>query len=247
MNIAVVDDEQGALEQITGFLEEFSKFHKVRAEAQCFSSGEEFLDALEPGRFQVVFMDIYLGGLDGTQAAKALWEKDPDCMVVFLTVSMEHMQDAFACHAFEYVVKPASQERIFAVLEDALEKVSEPSRYIEFVSRRKKARLQMENIVSAISDGHYLLVQDISGVEYPVRMTCSQFLGLVQGDGRFLLINKGVLVNMRYIESMEGYSCILADGRRLPIKVRGKNSVEQAWWEYNFEKMGRPRRGGSGL
>lgn len=56
--------------------------------------------------------------LSGVDTAKRMRADDSGCILVFLTSSMDFMPDAFSCHAFEYIVKPFTEERIFQVLED---------------------------------------------------------------------------------------------------------------------------------
>ena len=86
----------------------------------------------------MVFMDIYMDGMDGVSAAARMRERDKNCLLVFLTSSAEFMPEAFSCHAFEYVTKPFSGERIAAVLRDALKVLPDTARYIEIQSDRKR-------------------------------------------------------------------------------------------------------------
>lgn len=89
-------------------------------EAVPFCSAGDFLEAFSGGSFDLVFMDIYMEGMDGVAAALEMRKSDSGCLLVFLTSSTDFMPDAFSCHAFEYVTKPFSEKRIFDVLADAV-------------------------------------------------------------------------------------------------------------------------------
>jgi hypothetical protein len=59
-------------------------------------------------------------------------------------------------------------------------------------------------------------------------MTMSAFYPMVAEDSRFVLINRGILLNADYVVAMDHSNCILADGRTYPIRVRDRASVEHA-------------------
>lgn len=55
--------------------------------------------------------------------------------------SGEAFGDAFSCHAFEYITKPFSPQRISQVLEDALKVLPTLYRYMEVYSGQKTVRI----------------------------------------------------------------------------------------------------------
>jgi hypothetical protein len=56
-------------------------------------------------------------------------------------------------------------------------------------------------------------------------------------DKRFLLINKGIVVNMDHIKAIVDGVCIMDNGDRLPLKVRQMNNLRQTWQNYCFDKL----------
>ena len=114
MKIALVDDEQEYLDEMAGLIREFGAQRCCQMETIPFPSGEAFLKAFETESFSAVFMDIYMNGMDGVATALRMRDIDNRCILVFLTSSMDFMPDAFSCHAFEYITKPFSRQRIFA-------------------------------------------------------------------------------------------------------------------------------------
>jgi DNA-binding LytR/AlgR family response regulator len=77
----------------------------------------EALRVLAGGAYDVVFLDINLPGLSGLEATKVINALPSAPQVVFVTAHDTHAVDAFELAAFDYVVKPVSQERLARTLE----------------------------------------------------------------------------------------------------------------------------------
>ena len=53
----------------------------------------------------------------------------------------------------------------------------------------------------------------------------------------FLLVNKGILVNMDHIKNFDNNNVLMTDGSSLPVRVRGYSNLVKEWHNYNFEKL----------
>ena len=67
-------------------------------------------------------------------------------------------------------------------------------------------------------------------------MTVSQLLGRLDGDPRFLSINKGIIVNLDHVSTMRDGLCTTKDGCRFPLRVRQRTRLINHWREYIFLK-----------
>ncbi len=221
---------------------DFSTRCNCPVEIAPFTSGEAFLAAFESGSYSIVFMDIYLDGMDGIKAALKMRELDSRCILVFLTASMDFMPDAFTCHAFEYITKPVSPQRVLNVLTDAFKVLPQQQTYIEVAVGRKTAQVSLDSIAAAATDAHYLNMFLSDGETLRCRMTMTQFLEKIGNDGRFILINKGISINADHFLKFEGHCCIMENGLRFPIRVRDCRKTEQAVWDYHFRKIRNSQR-----
>jgi len=237
LTIALVDNDPECLYEMERLCHDFGKRCRCPIETFLFTSGEAFLEALKKNRFSVVFMDIYMEGMDGVRAALKMREQDNRCFLVFLTSSTDFMPDAFSCHAFEYIVKPFTPERISEVLTDVLKVFPTSQKYMEVVSGRKSVPILFDDIVSAVTDAHYLDIFLADGTRLRCRMTMPEFIVKAENDARFISVNKGILVNADYILDFEGNACLLDNGLRLPLRVRDRLRIEQAVHDYHFSKM----------
>lgn len=239
MKIALVDDEQESLDEIGRLCRSFFEGSGYAAQTVSFESGEAFLEAFEAGSFDIVFMDVYMKGMDGINASLQMRRLDNRCLLVFLTSSMDFMPDAFSCHAFEYVTKPFSKERIFAVLSDAIKVLPQEQKFIELIADRKIVRVFFDEIISVVTDAHYLDITLADGKRLRCRMTMPEFVGKTGCDARFITINKGITVNAEHILTFERGCCIMESGAKFPVRVRDSAKVEQMAMDYHFEKIRR--------
>ena len=95
--IAVVDDLERDRAWLAEKLADYMARDRLEYELTAFASGEGFSAALEQGqRFNLVFMDIYMDGITGIEAAQALRARDMDCKLVFLTTSEDFMRQGLS-------------------------------------------------------------------------------------------------------------------------------------------------------
>lgn len=133
MRVAIVDDlrsDSAALSELLTARLPSSVFVDV------YDSGERFLDSTL--KYDLIFLDIVMEGLDGIETARRLRKRDMDCLVVFLTSSSEYAWDAFPVHPFDYLLKPVDEKRLEQVLCEAKRALERKERMLALkVGRRR--------------------------------------------------------------------------------------------------------------
>ena len=239
MNIAITDDLPREREKIMRILSEYSASAHIDLDISEYSSAEDFMEDYRPLRYSAVFLDIYMDGMTGIEAARKIRETDKDTIIVFLTTSEDHMPDAFRLHAYEYIVKPVRKEDIFPMMDDILKRttpVKSPS--FSFPVQQGEASVFHDDLVVVKTDAHnYLVVQDKEGNEFLTRMTFAAAGDLLLKDKRFLTVRRGVIVNMAYIQRFDDVLLYLTVGDPIPISVRNRKKLEQIWDNYLVDRM----------
>ena len=88
MRIAIVDDLAAERTLLKGRLEWQLQRRNVQADILEYENGEIFLEAARKAPFTAAFLDIYMNGLSGMDAARELRKTDADCLLVFTTTSL---------------------------------------------------------------------------------------------------------------------------------------------------------------
>ena len=114
VNIAICDDERQIREQI----QEMVKRQMPDCVTGEFATGEELL--ADFSSWDILFLEIQLGGMDGIGTAKELRRREADVVLIFITALPDYVFDAFDVSAFHYLLKPVSEGKLADVLERAV-------------------------------------------------------------------------------------------------------------------------------
>lgn len=236
MNIAIVDDLAEDRRVLARHLNTYMAVHKIACSMQEFGSAEDFFKVFAPGAFDIVFLDIFMNGISGMEAARRLYQVDRSCKIIFLTTSTEYAQISYAVHAVYYLIKPLDREQF----EQAMDFCGlKPEYTVPFLS------FDIEGY------RHQIDTEQILYIDYQNRMTQIHFrdhslaLGksfgeisaLLERDERFLTIFRGVMVNMQHIAKYDDIFFVLDNGKRLQITIRNKKAIAQAYRSYVFNHM----------
>ena len=108
MKIMAIDDERPALYLLSDTLHELCP----QDEIVTFNSVEEFEKYPMKSEFDVAFMDIELGPVNGIALAFALKKEAPLCNIIFVTSYSEYGLEAYQTRPSGYVMKPYETEDI---------------------------------------------------------------------------------------------------------------------------------------
>ena len=234
MRVAVIDDESIFRMQLKMMVEKVASKRALNLEVEEFETGQSFVEALTERRFDIVFMDIFMPDMDGIETAKKLRELTEKTFLIFMTASEGHYPDAFSLHAFDYVTKPFTLERIDNVISEIVDHTPIDAIFIKITVGSVDERIYLKNIVSVTTDGHYLEIHKDDGGSSRVRLTSGEFISMTGSDRRFIMINRGIIINMDYIDRIEGGDVYLDDRSIYPMSAKKIADITQKIRDYQF-------------
>ena len=232
MKAAIVDDEEAEIICLNKMLRHYADINGLDISCDYFSNGDDFLAACGLPGYDVVFMDIYMNGKNGIQTAIQMRSINPGLCLIFLTSSLEHMPEAFPCHAFDYLLKPLTEERLFKTLSDFLKVFPENQYYISLNIGKQTVPILYSHLEYIIADSNYCIVQ--AHEKYRCRMPFSKLCACLKDDERFVAINRGICVNLDFVEAMENLICRMKNGITFPINTKKKARLKQALISHRF-------------
>ena len=237
MNIAIIEDLQEDRLWLSHKIKDYLKQSHQTYSIHEFSCAEDFLASVSSTSYALVFMDIYLNGMSGMDAAVLFRQMDSSCKLVFLTCTADFALQGYSVQASHYLVKPVSDEKFIEAMENC--KI-QPRYTVPFLNLSEcggPANLDTRQILYITLENrtvHIHTTQQVLSVNSAFRRVTQPLLA----DNRFILSIQGVLVNMDHISGHSESVFIMKNGTRIPINIRNKKRILQLYRNYVFENMG---------
>src|SRR5271170_4065971 len=133
--VLLADDEPLARERLRFLL---AGQQDVEVAGEC-RNGREVIAALKESRFDVLYLDIQMPGIDGFEVIERIGSVHMP-VTVFVTAHNQYAVQAFEVHALDYLTKPVEADRLRATLVRVKEKIA--SRAALMTQEQMRAVLQ---------------------------------------------------------------------------------------------------------
>ena len=238
LNIAIVDDRQEDIAALRLNIINWSCPDGVTlGNILSCSSGETMLTFFQPGEVQLFFLDIRMEDIDGIETARRIRTADPGALIVFVTSSREFAFDAFPIHPFDYIVKLYGKAQIDRVLNEAARVLTSVEPEVTIRVPRGTRALPLRRVSAVLSQNHGVEFILSDGQSVASLLSFAEAEDLLRGHERFLVCNRGLIVNMDHIVSSNGESFKMRDGRLFPIRVRGRTGILSIFSQYQMSRL----------
>ena len=236
MRFAIVDDLEPERTLLKERLERQLCQRGTEAELLEFDSGEAFLAAEKERRFTAAFLDIYMDGLSGMDAAKELRKTDADCLLVFTTTSTDHALEGFQVRAFHYLVKPFSEAELSGLLDEMLLKLPRPEPVLAVKVDGSDIHLRYRDIISAEHFAHMINIRTTAGKTLVTRQSFKAFTEPLKKDPRFFVCGRGTIINMENAADFQDAAFCMTDGSRVYVSQELLKAARQAFMEFLLQR-----------
>ncbi|AHG93539.1 response regulator receiver (plasmid) [Gemmatirosa kalamazoonensis] len=226
----VVDDEPIARAGLRAMLRAFD-WVDVVGEAADGESAVAGIHALRP---ELVFLDVQMPGLLGTDVLRRL-ERAP--FVIFTTAFSEHAVSAFELGAVDYLLKPFGPSRLAAAMERVRSALGEPAS-VDPMERLSGALaggpisrlfvrvggalvpLPVERVSWFEADGDYVIAHD-GNVRHVLHLSLGRLEARLDAR-RFSRVHRAHIVNLDHVRAFKrdaagNLEAELLDGARVPV------------------------------
>ena len=105
ISVAIVEDDTSAAQALEHHLARFAQGNGDTFATVRFAEAGSFLQDYQP-RYDIIFMDIKMPGIDGMSAAEQLRQADPVTILIFVTNMVQYAVQGYDVSAFDFIVKP---------------------------------------------------------------------------------------------------------------------------------------------
>lgn len=239
MRIAVVDDAPADRERLAADIVRWTREQGLPLEEEPvqLDSGEALLEDFVPGQYNVIFLDIYMGGVSGMETARRVRALDAACQLVFVTTSPDFAVESYEIAAAWYLVKPYSWETLGRALERCDMARLEQERFVELPGPGGPQRLLLHHIAWTEYENRCVRVHFKDGRETRVLLSQGKLSQLLLRDPFFCDCMKGVLVNFEAVDKLLPDRFFLKNGQSIPISRLKYREVRDKFFTYSYERV----------
>ena len=233
INIVLCDDNSDDLETLRVSADEYIKQRGFDGETVCFSSPDEvlrFSEKIEESNAVVYLLDVIMPETDGIELGKKIREHDKNSAVIYISSSREYTLDAFSVHAFSYLIKPFSRERLFSELDECLSRIKPTDQTLSIKTANGTVVLALSDIIAVEYLNHRLGFHLTDGrmIESAYRrQTFDVQAEELMQTGAFLKVSASFLVNYRNIQGVRSNEFIMCDGSHYKITRKFSDARRQ--------------------
>jgi DNA-binding LytR/AlgR family response regulator len=236
LTVLAVDDERTQLEDLARLLRASPSVEGV----ECAFDGRDALAKLSSQRFDAIFLDVRMPGLDGLELARVLRRFATPPQLVFVSAHDAAAVEAFELHALDYLRKPVARSRVDEAVERVVAAIDASPPTAERGPERPPQNGEEMIAVANLHGGTTRLLARGS-VEYV--QAYGDFVRIVTTDGRYLLratlseierrwepygfvrVHRQYIANLRMATELQpliggGAELTFTDGQKIPVARR---------------------------
>lgn len=212
--IALVEDEAEAADVLASFIDRYGAEKGVGFTIVRFCNAIDF--ELTHQKFDLVFMDIQMPGIDGMEAAHLMRTYDSETPIIFVTNLAQYAVKGYEVDALDFIVKPVSYYNFRMRMDKAMRRIARAGGRSVVINTRDGLRVVSVSDIEYVEVSKHDLSYRLVGEEEPLVVygSLKTFEEEVEG-GPFVRISNSCLVNMNQIRSVRGGSLRTHRGEEL--------------------------------
>lgn len=230
LNIAICDDEQNQIQYIKDIVSAWAETSGQFPAFAEFPSAEAFLfDYAENQNYDILLLDIEMAKMNGIDLAKKVREENNRVQIVFITGYPDFMSEGFEVAALHYLMKPVKKEKLFSVLDRAVENLGKKEESLVLETENGVLRVNFSEIMLAEAKGHDTVLTLTSRIE-TAKIGINDLEKKL--DTSFVRSHRSYLVGLRHITRITKTDVILDNGALIPLSRRMYAEVNQKFIDF---------------
>ena len=221
---AICDDRQEDREYVRQLTARWAQQRGNQVEMTEFCSAEQFLFSCPQPDFDLLLLDIEMGEMDGVSLAKQVRRTNELMQIVFITGYSDYITEGYEVAALHYLMKPVKEEKLFVVLDRAVERLHKNTKVLTLETSEEMVRVPLYQVSALEVQRNYVTVH--ARQDYTVKKSLSELME--QLDERFFRVGRSAVVNLNDISRVTRSDIYLTDGRSIPLPRGAYDKLNRA-------------------
>lgn len=237
LNIAICEDETLWQEELLDILKKNDVHNQWHY--HTFSSGEDFLKNFTPGCYDLIFMDIYMGGINGVETITAIRKIDPEVFIAFISTSCDFAMEGYRLNVIKYLEKPLKEKDVLDAVDLASLKKDRQSQ-IELTIGGQKESFSEDTITYLEQQNKHIILNLTQGSSKTITGKLDDIAHLFP-QPPFLRCHKSYLVNLAQVKKLDRtlQVFVLKNGKNVYIRRESLKKASKSFDAYIFNEIRR--------
>lgn len=236
MRIAVCDDDNLELARLSKLIAEYQASRGERFDCCFYQNGTDFLCEFEGGKYDLVFLDVLMPGLNGIETAQELRQMDKNVCLIFVSSSREFALESYAVEAYHYLLKPVDSASLFPLLDRVQNELSaNPGKGFVLKNRKQVVWISFSELeyVEVINKTVSFHLAD-GGISQ-VTASLAEVEETLLSRPEFIKTHRSYLANLCHVRNITANYVETKSGHTIPISRKRHNEVQNAYLYFMFQ------------
>lgn len=224
--VGICDDNADFCSLLESYMEEIASELHITVDTEVFCSGEDFLKSTKECPFDLFFLDIELGKMNGIEVGNKIRELSESDLteIVFISGNENYAMQLFKIRPMDFLIKPLKKADIRRILKEYVRADNRKKRYFEYMVNKQVYRIDTASVLYFQSMGRKVHIRLKQGREITFYEKLSDLICRLDTNV-FWSIHKSYLVNVHYVTMFCPDHVVLTTGEELPISQSMRKEV----------------------
>ena len=200
LRIAYCDDMQKDRDRIMSALSHIEEKWKDTFEIYSFNSGESLLEGLAESSYDIILLDILMGGIDGVKTAKSIRHLGIESKIVFISSCSDRIRELFSVGTVAFLDKPLRMDEFAQILKQVVDTIQKDKNNIFTYKVNKNVYfLPLGEVKFFESKGQEIHIQTTKEL-ITFYGSLKDVLKNLEDNLAFTMPHRSYVVNFKYVE-----------------------------------------------
>ncbi len=241
-NVVLCDDNKEYIKYLNYVLKEIKEELNIELCVYEYNSGEELVRNLDSGiNYDLLILDMQLGGIDGNETARLFREKYPYTVLVFCSGFLKPTVESFKATPFRYIIKDQTHQELLETMKEILNEVERnlEDQFIIGHYRSAVRRINLKNILyieTSKRGSRIVLHPKCKEAKLKEKLLLDkkpEDLFIELKEFGFALARSTYLVNMSHIDLLQSEDFVFDNGEIFKISRAYQKSFKEAFINFS--------------